>query len=72
MRKLRRTRQRVEATDFSCMSPEELLEEGRAMYARLQQIWRAELNLPTPSWENLAIISEQMRMLEEGAPEVTQ
>lgn len=72
MPKPKRTRQRVAQPDYTHMTPEELLEEGRAMYARLQQIWHAELRLPTPNWQNLAIVSEQMRMLEEGAPEVTQ
>lgn len=71
MRK-RCTQQRADGPDYAHMNPQELLEAGRDMYARLQQIWHAELCLPTPSWRNLAIVSEQMQLLEQGAPEVTE
>lgn len=68
----RRTQQRADSPDYTHMNPQELLEAGRDMYARLQKIFRAELSLPTPSWRNLETVSEQMTTLEQNAPEVTE
>ena len=56
--------------DFARMSRRQLLREGKRMYANLQEIWRAELRLPNPNWEILQSVTYQLKMLEEGCPEV--
>lgn len=56
--------------DFRRMGERQLLCEGRRMYADLQMLWRTELQMPQPDWEILASVSAQMKILEQGCPEV--
>jgi hypothetical protein len=56
--------------DFTRMSRRQLLREGKRMYANLQEMWHAELRLPDPNWAILESITEQLKMLEDGCPEV--
>jgi hypothetical protein len=56
--------------DYARMSEPQLWREGRRMYAGLQAIWHAELKLPDPEWQILESVSRQMKILEEGCPEV--
>ncbi len=56
--------------DYTQMSARQLLREGRQMYAGLQALWRVELELPNPDWEILASVSRQLKILEQGCPEV--
>lgn len=52
--------------EYSMLSFAELLQEGAAMYDRLQLAWHCELQLPTPDWTILEEISKQLKMLEQG------
>ena len=56
--------------DYARMSESELLREGRRMYTNLQTLWRTERQMPEPDPEILASVASQMRMMEEGCPEV--
>ena len=56
--------------DFTKMSQRQLLREGRRMYLGLQIAWRVELELPNPDWPILESVSRQMKILEQGCPEV--
>jgi hypothetical protein len=58
--------------NFARMSQRQLLRTGKQMYTDLQEMWRAELRLPDPCWAILESITEQLKMLEEGCPEVCQ
>ena len=58
--------------NFARMSQRQLLCAGKRMYSDLQEIWRAELRLPNPNWEILESVTSQLKMLEEGCPEVCQ
>jgi hypothetical protein len=60
------------APDYRSMSREELLAEGRRMYAGLQHLWQAELQLPNPNWKILEAIESQMNVFETKIPEVCQ
>jgi hypothetical protein len=60
------------APDYRSMSREELLAEGRKMYAGLQLLWQAELSLPTPDWQIIETIERQISLLETKAPAVCQ
>ncbi|MFY9645059.1 MAG: hypothetical protein WAK29_07765 [Terriglobales bacterium] len=56
--------------NYTKMSLRRLLREGQRMYSGLEAIWRAELNLPNPDWQILESVSRQMKILEQGCPEV--
>ena len=56
--------------DYTKMSERQLLREGWRMYTGLQVIWRVELELPNPDWQILESVSRQMKILEQGCPEV--
>jgi hypothetical protein len=56
--------------NYTKMSRRQLLREGQLMYAGLQAIWFAELKLPAPDWQILASVSRQLKILEQGCPEV--
>ncbi len=56
--------------NYRKMSQQQLLREGRRMYAGLQALWRVELTLPHPDWAILESVSCQMKILESGCPEV--
>ena len=58
--------------DYRRMSRRQLAHEGRRMYANLQAIWRAELRLPSPNWEILESVTDQLQLFEEHWPEVCQ
>ena len=58
------------ARDYTKMTGHQLMREGRQMYAGLQALWRVELTLPNPDWEILESVSRQMKILEQGCPEV--
>ena len=56
--------------DYKRMNQRQLLREGWRMYAGLQVMWRVELELPNPDWQVLESVSRQMKILEQGCPEV--
>ncbi len=56
--------------DYTRMNARQLLRAGRQMYAGLQALWRVELELPIPDWQVLESVSRQMKILEQGCPEV--